>query len=198
MVGPGEFIPLLEQSGMICEVGMWVLQTAVSQCREWRKKLPDFHISVNISYVQLRQKGIEEAVLALLQQMDLPGEALTLEVTESMQLQDYSYFNKIFYEWKRYGIQISIDDFGTGYSSLSYLKSIEVDETKIDRCFVSRIQHNAYNYRLLSNMIELAHSARIKVCCEGVETEEELLALKELKPDVLQGFLFAKPYKKEE
>ena len=96
LIRPGEFIPPLEQSGMICEVGMWVLQTAVSQCREWRKKLPDFHISVNISYVQLRQKGIEEAVLALLQQMDLPGEALTLEVTESMQLQDYSYFNKIF------------------------------------------------------------------------------------------------------
>ena len=198
MVGPAEFIPLLEQSGMICQVGMWVLETAIRQCREWRKKLLDFHISVNISYVQLRQKGIEKAVLELLQQMDLPGEALTLEVTESMQLQDYSYFNKIFYEWKRYGIQISIDDFGTGYSSLSYLKSIDVDETKIDRCFVSRIQHNAYNYRLLSNMIELAHSARIKVCCEGVETEEELLALKELNPDVLQGFLFARPYRAEE
>ena len=198
MVGPAEFIPLLEQSGMICQVGMWVLETAVSQCREWRKEIPDFHISVNISYVQLRQRGIEKAVLELLQRLELPGEALTLEVTESMQLQDYAYFNKIFYEWKRYGIQISIDDFGTGYSSLSYLKSIEVDETKIDRCFVSRIQHNAYNYRLLSNMIELAHSARIKVCCEGVETEEELLALKELKPDVLQGFLFAKPCGKEE
>lgn len=198
MVGPAEFIPLLEQSGMICQVGMWVLQTALLQCRKWRKKIPDFHISVNISYVQLRQKGIETAVLELLQSLELPGEALTLEVTESMQLQDYAYFNKIFYEWKRYGIQISIDDFGTGYSSLSYLKSIEVDETKIDRCFVSRIQHNAYNYRLLSNMIELAHSARIKVCCEGVETEEELLALKELKPDVLQGFLFAKPYREEE
>jgi diguanylate cyclase (GGDEF)-like protein len=198
IVGPEEFIPLLEQSGMICQVGMWVLQTAVRQCREWREKIPEFHISVNISYVQLRQKGIKEAVLELLQQSDLPGEALTLEVTESMQLQDYSYFNKIFYEWKRYGIQISIDDFGTGYSSLSYLKSIEVDETKIDRCFISRIQHNAYNYRLLSNMIELAHSARIKVCCEGVETEEELLALRELKPDVLQGFLFARPYEKED
>lgn len=198
MVGPAEFIPLLEQSGMICQVGMWVLQTAIRQCREWREKLPDFHISVNISYVQLRQKGIEKTVLDLLQQMDLPGEALTLEVTESMQLQDYSYFNKIFYEWKRYGIKISIDDFGTDYSSLSYLKSIEVDETKIDRCFVSRIQHNAYNYRLLSNMIELAHSARIKVCCEGVETEEELLALKKLNPDVLQGFLFARPYTAEE
>lgn len=95
---------------------------------------------------------------------------MTLEVTESMQLQDYSYFNKIFYEWKRRGVKIAIDDFGTGYSSLSYLKSIDIDETKIDRCFVTRIQCNAYNYRLLNNIIELAHCAQIQVCCEGVET----------------------------
>lgn len=198
MVGPGEFIPILEQSGMICRVGEWVLKTAAAQCQEWRKKIPDFHISVNISYVQLRQENISDVVLDILKQTGLPGEALTLEITESIQLQDYTYFNKIFYQWKRCGIKIAIDDFGTGYSSLSYLKSIDVDETKIDRFFVSRIHYNAYNYRLLSNMIELAHSARIQVCCEGVETEEELLALQELNPDVLQGFFFAKPYKKEE
>ena len=101
-------------------------------------------------------------------------------------------------QWKRNGIQIAIDDFGTGYSSLSYLKSIDIDEAKIDRCFVTHIQENAYHYRLLSNMIELAHSAQIRVCCEGVETTEELAALKELKPDVLQGFLFAKPCLREE
>lgn len=198
LVSPGEFIPLLEQSGLICPVGEWVLKTAAKQCIKWREVLADFHISVNISYVQLRQDNIENAVLDILQETGLPGEALTLEVTESMQLQDYSYFNKIFYEWKRQGIKIAIDDFGTGYSSLSYLKSIDIDETKIDRCFVNRIHCNAYNYRLLSNMIELAHCAQIQVCCEGVETEEELMALQELNPDVLQGFLFAKPYKKEE
>lgn len=198
IVGPGEFIPILEQSGMICQIGEWVLRTAVAQCREWRKKIPDFHISVNISYVQLRQECITEMVLDVLEEYGIPGDALTLEITESIQLQDYSYFNKIFYEWKQYGIKISIDDFGTGYSSLSYLKSIDIDETKIDRFFVNRIHYNAYNYRLLSNMIELAHSARIQVCCEGVETEDELLALQKLHPDVLQGFFFAKPYKKKE
>lgn len=198
VIEPGEFIPFLEQSGLICQVGAWVLKTALLQCREWRKILPDFHISVNISYVQLRQSGIEDIVLDALHDAQLPGDALTLEVTESMQLQDYSYYNKIFYQWKRQGIKIAIDDFGTGYSSLSYLKSIDIDETKIDRCFVNRIHYNAYNYRLLSNMIDLAHSAQIRVCCEGVETEEELMALRELSPDVLQGFLFAKPCKKEE
>lgn len=198
IVGPGEFIPILEQSGMICQIGEWVLRTAVAQCREWRKKIPDFHISVNISYVQLRQECIAETVLDVLEEYGIPGDALTLEITESIQLQDYSYFNKIFYEWKQYGIKIAIDDFGTGYSSLSYLKSIDIDETKINRFFVNRIHYNAYNYRLLSNMIELAHSARIQVCCEGVETEDELMALQKLHPDVLQGFFFAKPYKKDE
>lgn len=193
LVGPNEFIPLLEQTGLIRTVGLWVLKTALYQCKEWRKLSPNFHISVNISYVQLRQSGITDMVLNLLKEVGLPGDALTLEVTESMQLQDYIYFNKIFYEWKRYGIKISIDDFGTGYSSLSYLKGIDVDEAKIDRCFVNRIEYNAYNYRLLANIIELAHGAHIRVCCEGVEIEEELAALQELHPDLLQGYLFSKP-----
>lgn len=196
-VSPAEFIPPLEQNGLICSVGEWVLKTAIFQCKEWRKHIPNFHMGVNISYVQLQQEGIADTVLNLLKEADLPGEALTLEITESMQLQDYLYFNKIFYAWKQFGIKISIDDFGTGYSSLSYLKSIAIDEVKIDRSFVNHVHYNAYNYRLLSNMIELAHSAKIKVCSEGVETTEELMVLQDLSSDILQGFLFAKPYTKE-
>ena len=149
---------------------------------------------MNVSYVQLRHEGITEKVLSLLKKMKLPGESLTLEVTESMQMQDYEYFNRIFYMWRKCGIHIAIDDFGTGYSSLGYLKSMEINEIKIDRYFVSRIQHSAYNYRLISNIIELAHSAQLRVCCEGVEEEEELLVLKDMEPDTLQGYLFAKPY----
>lgn len=193
VTGPAEFIPLLEQTELICPVGEWIIRTALRQCKEWRKQIPDFQMNVNISYVQLQKDDICEKVLEILEETGLPGDALTLEVTEGMQLQDYPYFNKIFFRWKEAGIKIAIDDFGTGYSSLSYLKSIEIDEVKIDRCFVSNIQHSAYNHRLLSNVIELAHSARIKVCCEGIETEEELIALKEMKPDVLQGYLFDKP-----
>lgn len=197
-ISPAEFIPLLEDSGLIYPVGEWILKTAISQCKEWRKYLPDFHISVNISYVQLKQDMIKDTVINLIEDAGLPGDALTLELTESMQLQNYCHFNNIFHKWKQYGIKISIDDFGTGYSSLSYLKSIDIDEVKIDRCFVDHLQHNAYNYRLLSNMIELAHSAKIRVCCEGVETVEELMALQELHTDLFQGFLFAKPYTKEQ
>ncbi len=193
-ISPIEFIPLLEQTGLICTVGQWVLKNAVLQCKKWRESIPNMHISVNMSYVQLQQEGIADIVLKTLEEAKLPGDALTLELTESIQLQNYLYFNKIFYIWKEHGIKISIDDFGTGYSSLSYLKRIEIDEVKIDRCFVDHVQYNAYNFRLLSNMIELAHSANIEVCCEGVETIEELMVLQELHTDFLQGYLFAEPY----
>lgn len=198
MLSPDIFIPILEQTGLICPVGMWVLEKALKQCKEWREYIPDFHISVNISYVQLAKENIAQNILELLGKSGVPGNALTLEVTESMQLQDYTRFNKIFYIWKKYGIAISVDDFGTGYSSLSYLKSIEVDELKIDRCFVSGIQHSAYNYRLIKNMLELARSSQFRVCCEGVETKEELYTLEELQPDILQGFLFSKPCSKKQ
>ena len=154
---------------------------------------PKMHISVNLSYVQLRQPDITWQVLYLLEQSGLPGEALTCEVTESMQLQYYQHLNQIFYRWKQAGIEISVDDFGTGYSSLGYLKNLEIDEIEIDRSFVRGIQNSAYNYRLLNNMIGLAHSSLIRVCCEGTETPEELTTLLGLGPDLLQGFLFGKP-----
>ena len=197
-MSPVDFIPLLESSGLICPIGNWILKTAFTQCKAWRKVIPNFHVSVNLSHLQLQQEDIADTVLALLKEIDLPGEAVTLEVTESIQLQDYATLNNIFYAWKQQGIKISIDDFGTGYSSLSYLKSLEIDEIKIDKCFVDHVQNNAYNYRLLNNIIELAHSAKIEVCCEGVETVEELMALQELHTDLHQGFLFAKPYTVEE
>lgn len=192
-IRPDEFIPLLEQTGLICPVGKWVLETAISQCKQWRAYIPNLHMSVNMSYVQLQRDCVTDMVLQALKKTDLPGEALTLELTENVQLENYHHFNKIFYIWKQNGIRISIDDFGTGYSSLSYLKRIEIDEVKIDKCFVEHIQYNAYNYHLLKNMVELAHSAKIEVCCEGVETLEELMALQELEADTLQGFYFAKP-----
>lgn len=197
-VMPDEFIPLLEQTGLICPVGLWVLKTALNQCSKWRKNRSDFHISVNISYVQLKQPDIVEQVLNIVESSGVPGEALTLEVTESMQLQDFQHYNEIFTVWKSAGIEIAVDDFGTGYSSLGYLKHLKIDEIKIDRCFVSGIQHSSYNYRLLKNMLQLAADTQIYVCCEGVEEKEELQVLEELKPDLIQGYLFSKPCETEQ
>lgn len=196
-IGADEFIAVLEQTKLIVEVGEWVLEQALWQCKKWRAFRADFRMSVNVSYVQLKDERFLERVTEILNRVELPGKAIILEVTESMRLQDYQYFNKIFFQLSKMGIQVSIDDFGTGYSSLSYLKSLSIDEIKIDRCFVSHVQHSAYNYRLLSNIIELAHSAQIRVCCEGVETEAELTAIQKLNPDKIQGYLFARAYSVE-
>ena len=193
IVSPVEFVPILEQTELICSVGIWVLDAALAQCRQWRTAFPDFHISVNVSYTQLCRDGVVQDVLDALDRSGLPGSALTLEITESMQLLDYPHINDLFLQWKAQGIEISVNDFGTGYSSLGRLKELEVDEIKIDRCFVNNIQCSAYNYRLLGNMLELADSCQIRVCCEGVESEEELTALEELHPALLQGFLFSPP-----
>ena len=197
-ISPTEFIPILEQTELICPVGTWVLDGALAQCRRWRTVFPEFHISVNVSYTQLCQDGIVQDVLDALERSGLPGRALTLEITEIMQLLDYPHINDLFLQWKAHGIQISVDDFGTGYSSLGRLKELAVDEIKIDRCFVNNIQHSVYNYRLLGNMRELADSCQIRVCCEGVETEEELSILEDLHPTLLQGFLFSRPCTPEE
>ena len=102
-------------------------------------------MSINLSYIQLQQPDLSQYIYDLLEQEGIPGEAIILELTESMQLQDYTKYNQLFYQWGKRGIQISMDDFGTGYSSLSYLKSLAIDEIKIDRCFVSRINMSAYN-----------------------------------------------------
>ena len=197
MVSPAEFIPILERSRLIVPVGLWVMRKALEQCRLWRKEIPDFRVSVNMSYVQLRQPNIQTEVLSILQQTGLSGDALTIEVTESVELQGYTYLNTIFSAWKKEGIKISVDDFGTGYSNLSWIKQLSIDEIKIDQCFISGIQHSAYNLRLLSNIIELASSGYLQVCCEGVETDEELAVLETLRPTLYQGFFFSGPVSPE-
>ena len=192
-VSPVEFIPILEQSNLICAVGLWILEKALNQCVLWRKVVPNFRISVNVSYTQLRDENIAQQFIYAINKSGLLGDALTLEVTESMELHDYPEINKIFTQLKSIGVELSVDDFGTGYSSISRLKELEIDEIKIDRYFVSDIQNSAYNYRLLSNVLEWAAKCQIRVCCEGLETCEEVAVITQLRPQMLQGFLFSKP-----
>lgn len=196
-VSATEFVPILERSGLIIPVGLWALRTALTQCRIWRQTLPNFRVSVNISYVQLRCPEIQAEVLSALEECGLPGNALTIEVTEGIELQEYGYLNTIFSAWKKEGVEIAVDDFGTGYSSLGWLKKLTIDEIKIDRCFVSGIQHSAYNLRLLSNIIEVAKSGFLRICCEGVESAEELAVLEPLQPTLYQGFFFSQPLSPE-
>lgn len=193
MVYPSEFIPVLEQSRLIEPVGMWVLETALMQCKRWREKIPNLHMSVNFSAVQLEDAFLGEKVLGMLEKTGMPGEALTVEITESQKLQENERFNNTMSLIKSKGISLSIDDFGSGYSNFSHLKYLNVDEVKIDRCFVTNLTKNSYNYRLISSIIDFAKVTKLRVCCEGVEATGELAALESLGSDLLQGYLFDKP-----
>ncbi len=190
---PDEFIPILEQSGLIDSVGMWVLSQALAQCKEWRKSIPELQVAVNFSSVQFDDGRLGEKIVDALKSVGLPGSALTVELTESVQLnQNKQYYDHIKYI-KSYGVRLAIDDFGTGYSNLGYLKQFDVNEIKIDRSFVTEIENNTYNYRLISNVIEFAKTNSIHACCEGIETAKELSVLEPLQADFFQGYLFDKP-----
>ena len=197
-VFPDEFIPILEQSGLIDPVGMWVLDRALAQCKEWRKSIPELRVAVNFSSVQFDDSRLGEKIIDALKTAELPGNALTVELTESIQLNgNKNYYNVVKYI-KSYGVRFSIDDFGTGYSNLGYLKQLDVNEIKIDRSFVIEIEKNTYNYRLISNVIEFAKTNSIHACCEGIETAKELSVLEPLQADFFQGYLFDKPCTPEE
>lgn len=197
-VYPNDFIPILERSGLIKDVGLWVLDEAASQCAKWREKIPGFRISVNFSCIQFRQEGITGKVLDVLKKHNLPGSAITLEITESVQYEDTDVFAAIFKEFREHDITISIDDFGTGYANMSYLKKLHTDEIKIDRVFIQDIKDATYNYRLVKNIIEFAKVNSFVVCLEGVEKAEELAVIESLGADALQGYLFDKPLSVEE
>ncbi len=192
-MSPAQFIPLLEETEMICAVGFWVLRESIKQCMQWRKIYPGFRISVNVSYVQMRQPKFPEDVLKALKEFGAPGEALTLEITESMHLHDFEKCNKIFTVWKNAGIHIAMDDFGTGYSSLSYLKKLHFNSLKVDQYFIAGLTETPYNYKLISNVLDLANFSDITVCLEGVETEEQVKIIHDLRADCLQGYIFSKP-----
>ncbi len=192
-IPPDIFVPILEKTGLIGKVGRWILEAAMEQCRKWRCHVPDFTVSVNLSYQQFETDDIPGLVHTQLNRLQLPGQALTLELVESLQLRNFMRFNEITSYLNRMGVSMSIDDFGTGYSSLGYFKELNVHQIKIDRIFVSQMRNSIYDYELLHFIVYLAHEAGVTVCVEGVETAEELKALLPLRPDFYQGFFFGRP-----
>ena len=198
VVSPDEFIPILEDTGMICQVGLWVLEEALKTLSKWRRYHPSFMISVNMSHIQMQDDNVGHHVLDILKKSGCDGNSLIMEITESSRCMDYPRMNSIFKLLKSAGITISADDFGTGYSGLDRIRMADFDEIKIDRSFVSSIGKLSRDYRFLCNMMNLAADAGLRVVCEGVELEDELEALERLQPSLLQGFLFSKPITAEE
>lgn len=192
-VFPDEFIPVLEQSRLIKEVGMWVLEQALLQCKKWREMVPQLHVSVNFSALQFEDNFLGEKIIEKLREVGLSGDALTVELTESIEIHNSEQILNTMKYLKEYHVRFAIDDFGTGYSNLGYLKQMNVDEIKIDRVFVSGVEKDTYNHKLISNVIEFAKGNDIRTCCEGVESTRELVTLELLLPDIIQGYLFDKP-----
>ena len=189
---PMAFIPLAEKTGGIISIGRWVLRKACRQVQEWRQSSPQLQLSVNLSGRQMRDPGLVSDVSQALRDTGLAADALTLEMTESVLMDDVDGALRILKELKALGLHLAIDDFGTGYSSLSYLGKFPVDSLKIDRSFVSG-PGASENQALVGTIVEMAQSLKLEVVAEGIERQEQLTELQRLKCQVGQGYLFAKP-----
>lgn len=194
LVSPAEFIPLAEETGLIMPIGEWVLRTACAQNKAWQDSgLPPLWVAVNLSAHQFRRKDLGKTIAQILREISLEPQYLKLELTESNAMENAEATTKTLRELKEIGVQLAIDDFGTGYSSLSYLKRFPIDDLKIDRSFVMSITTDPDDAAIATAVITLAHSLKLQVIAEGVETEEQLAFLGSHQCDAAQGYLFSRP-----
>jgi len=193
-INPGRFIPLAEESDLILPIGQWVIREACTQSMLLQKMgLAPINIAVNLSARQLHQQNIPEIIETILRETGLPAKYLSVEITESMLMQDVEETIKTLAAIKQMGLSIAIDDFGTGYSSLSYLKRFPIDILKVDRSFVTDIAKDDDDRAVVASIITLAHNLKLKVVAEGVESKEELDFLKAHACDMIQGYYFSRP-----
>jgi EAL domain-containing protein (putative c-di-GMP-specific phosphodiesterase class I) len=198
LLAPAEFVPLAEETGLILELGDWVLAEACRQAAAWTGVLGEdrtLEVAVNLSTKQLSQADLAKRVAALLERYGLPPAqvALCLEITESLMLEDPMVTGGLLGDLARLGVRLAIDDFGTGYSSLAYLRRFPVHTLKVDRSFVSGLGLDADSRAVVAAIVELAHALGLEVVAEGVEEQVQLQALVDLGCDRAQGFLFAHP-----
>lgn len=193
-ISPAEFIPVAEQSGIIVQIGQWVMHTAAQQAAEWLAQgHSDFRMAVNLSVRQFAGKDLPQLVQEVLRDTGLPPHMLELEVTESMALQSVASTLGTLNACKALGVKLAMDDFGTGYSSLAYLKHYPLDALKIDQAFVRNITQDAGDAAITRAIVAMAHSFGMTVIAEGVETVAQLEFLKSLGCEDFQGYLFSKP-----
>lgn len=196
-VSPTEFIPILEESGLIIPVGKWVLHRALEMCVKCREKRPDFKVSVNLSYIQILKSNFFKDVTEALEQYKLRPDSLIIELTESGYVENSPAVRKLWEQLKDRGVLIAIDDFGTGYSNLQSIGNMMPNIIKLDRGFTVKALNNNYEHQLMDQIIQLIHSVDLKVCVEGVETMEELTEIERLSADCIQGYYYGKPCEKQ-
>lgn len=196
-ISPMEFIPLLESTGLIVDVGKWILKTAITACRKWVEQKPDFVIDVNLSYVQIQNTDFFSYVRKLLKEECFSSKNLVLELTESYFVKESDRVTNIFREIRSMGVRIAMDDFGTGYSTLGILKESPADIVKVDKTFIRDIDTSSFDATFIRFVVEICHDAGIKVCLEGVETQQTCDIVSEMGIDMIQGYLFDKPLEED-
>jgi diguanylate cyclase (GGDEF)-like protein/PAS domain S-box-containing protein len=198
VISPARFVPVAEDSGMVAQIGEWVLRAVCRQIRAWHDSGLSLPVAVNVSARQFQQADLAELVLSVLSETKVPAHLLEIELTESAVMQDAETSVVALERLKSFGVQISIDDFGTGYSSLSYLKRLPLDVLKIDQSFVRDISSDPNDAAIVRTIITLARSLGMKVIAEGVETEAQLAFLNAYGCQYAQGYIFGPPTSAEE
>jgi diguanylate cyclase (GGDEF)-like protein len=198
VVQPGDFVPLLEETGLITEVGRWVLEESCRQGAEWLAAGYPISMAVNVSGRQLDSDQLIDDIESALRDSGMPAESLTIEITETTLMRDVEETARRLIAIKELGVRIAIDDFGTGYSSLAHLQRFPVDALKIDRSFVTGLSHNREGETLIQTLVQLGKALSIETFAEGIEQQHELALLREQDCDKGQGFLFARPLDVEE
>jgi EAL domain-containing protein (putative c-di-GMP-specific phosphodiesterase class I) len=191
---PDAFIPLAEDSGLIRHIGRWVLHTACAQALAWQSDgAGQIRVAVNLSARQFSDERLVIEIAHALAQTELPAHLLELEITESMMMEHPERAAETLLEIKEMGVHVSIDDFGTGYSSLARLKKFPIESVKIDRSFIRDIAVDSDDAAIVSAVIAMAHSLRLNVIAEGVESQDQVRFLRERSCDEIQGFYFSRP-----
>lgn len=198
-ISPVEFIPVAEQQGLVGAIGEWILETSIKQCKAWRLDThEEFFLDVNLSPVQLLDENLDVKVLEILKRHDYPSHKLSLELTESTQLNFNNHTLDAIARLDRQNILVALDDFGTGYSSFHSLARLPVSVLKIEKAFLNNIENDEYLQRLLETMVSLAHASGMKIIVEGVENAGQMKILMDNRVDSVQGYLFSKPLPREE
>jgi diguanylate cyclase (GGDEF)-like protein len=193
-VGPAEFIPVAEETGLILPLGRWVLERACAQAAAWNAiSSAPITMSVNVSGRQLQQPAFPAEVAGVLASTGLAAELLTLELTESVLMQDAEAATAMLVDLKSLGVRLAIDDFGTGYSSLNYLRRFPIDELKIDRSFVASLDDGPTQSAVVLSILRLGETLHLETVAEGIEEPSQLAVLRDLGADLGQGYLFARP-----
>ena len=197
-ISPADFIPLAEYLGLINPIGNYVLKEACAHCKVWNDNgYPDYKVNVNLSVVQLLQNDVVETIEQTLKESGLNPKNLTLEVTESLAINDMERMKEILGKIKALGVKIALDDFGTGYSSLNHIREIPLDVIKVDQSFVKGLAEDAYSKSFVKMVAELAETIGVSVCVEGIESIRQFMSLHDMKVKYIQGYYYDRPMPRE-